>query len=335
MSNEPNTSHLSAEEIQALLEGGLPAGEARAHEEHVASCAGCSAELDGWRLLFSELEALPQLSPSVGFRERVMARVETTRIPISQRLKALVGLGGRGPSKVLDHLSPDRVQDYLEGLLPRGQVARVETHLADCPRCSREAAAWRAVMERLESLPALDPSPGFREAVLARVRVRRPLPRQAAASLWERALGWARDQAAGLRPVGAWALNAARSLRPRTRRAWALAGSVAVAPVLAGGVLTAYLATHPLLSPGSVAVFAWWQIRGAVTSLSEQLSTALVESVAAFRAYSLVELLTGSPGVATLVAGAFSLLTVLSLWVLYRNLIMTRPVDTRYAHHSI
>ena len=48
MSNE----HMSAQRLQAFLEGELPHREHARMEEHLADCARCSAECATWRVLF-------------------------------------------------------------------------------------------------------------------------------------------------------------------------------------------------------------------------------------------------------------------------------------------
>ena len=55
MTHDLTNSHLSAETMQAFLEGELSRRETSATEEHLASCPRCSAELDGWRVLFEDL----------------------------------------------------------------------------------------------------------------------------------------------------------------------------------------------------------------------------------------------------------------------------------------
>ena len=75
MSNE----HLSAEVLQAFLEGDLPGREGASVAQHLGSCARCDSELEVWRSLFSELGSLPSRRPSEGFRDRVMAEARCPR----------------------------------------------------------------------------------------------------------------------------------------------------------------------------------------------------------------------------------------------------------------
>ncbi len=51
------------------------------------------------------------------------------------------------------------VTDYLEGALDRGERARLEAHLADCPHCSEYLAQIRRTLDALGRIEpeALDP----------------------------------------------------------------------------------------------------------------------------------------------------------------------------------
>ena len=60
--------HLNAERIQAFLDGALGTEERGEVERHAASCAGCQADLDGWRLLYSQLGGLPRAEALGGVR---------------------------------------------------------------------------------------------------------------------------------------------------------------------------------------------------------------------------------------------------------------------------
>jgi hypothetical protein len=60
-----------------------------------------------------------------------------------------------------------------------------------------------------------------------------------------------------------------------------------------------------------------------------------VDSVAMFRAYSLIGALARSPLLVGLGGLGFSLLSAVALWVLYRNLLTTPSVESRYARAQV
>lgn len=76
-----------------------------------------------------------------------------------------------------DHLDALRMQAYLDGDLPAGEVDLVRAHLDGCPRCRSEVEGWQLLFDDLGDLPTLSPSPAFRERVLASVE--RTAPRSA------------------------------------------------------------------------------------------------------------------------------------------------------------
>lgn len=300
--------HIGAETLQAFLEGRLPTGERQAAQEHLASCARCSAELDGWKLLFDELDQLPSLTPSSGFADAVMAEVHMPEaLPLAARIRGWVGLAS--PE---GHLSDERLQDFVEGLLPARHAARVRTHLDGCPRCAGDAAALETTIRHLAGLEHHAPSQGFAARVMAQVHV--PAPAPAKVPEWRRALAWA------------------GRLVPHTRKAWAALSGVAVTPVATLGLVVWTVFSHPTLTPGALASFAWWKATEAAGLLWQAVSSAALESASVFKLYSLLESLAVSPAA---MAGAFvalSLATVAAVWVLYRNLIVSHPVDGRIAH---
>jgi len=61
----------------------------------------------------------------------------------------------------------------------------------------------------------------------------------------------------------------------------------------------------------------------------------VVDSVALFRAYSLLAALAKSPLLVGVGGLVFSLLSALALWVLYRNLLATRSADRSYARAQV
>jgi hypothetical protein len=67
----PSESHLSADEIDAWLAGAL----APAQQRHVDQCQVCLEQLRVERDIADQIAALPLLSPTPGFSDRVMASV--------------------------------------------------------------------------------------------------------------------------------------------------------------------------------------------------------------------------------------------------------------------
>ncbi len=70
----------------------------------------------------------------------------------------------------------ERIQDFLDGVLPPGQALLVREHVGSCERCARDLALYRRVFLSLEKLPTWDPGPALTARVLDRVlpsRVRR------------------------------------------------------------------------------------------------------------------------------------------------------------------
>lgn len=94
------------------------------------------------------------------------------------------------------------LQDYLDGLLDAEEETRVGEHLATCPECAFELAAYQRVFATLDATPLLDPPPALAERIFESVlpsRVRRR---------WLRALGWGYGVAAAASVVAAVSLLA-------------------------------------------------------------------------------------------------------------------------------
>ena len=84
-----------------------------------------------------------------------------------------------------DHPSAERLQAFLDGGLPRGELRHVEEHLQGCARCASEVEGWQALFEDLDELPRLVPHEGFQARVMAEVTLpeRRPLAARVGAFL--------------------------------------------------------------------------------------------------------------------------------------------------------
>lgn len=343
MSHTLRDTHLSAERIQALLDGGLPQGERRRAEEHLASCGACASEAERWSTVFRELDELPRLVPLEGFRARVMGSV---RIPegrsVLARLKDRVA--GLLPSGRDAHVPTQGLQELAEGALPRRIRDRFQSHVDGCGACARELAGWRRMVDALDGLGRLEPPGSFAADTLARWRLERRLD---ALDHLEPSEGFAARVMAGVRvperaravaaapaPASPWdrLAAAARGLVPSTRRAWAALSGVAVTPAVTMGLVVWTLVSHPTLTAGSLVSFAWWKLTDlAAVGWSSALALA-GESVGSFGLSALAGTLLTEP---TLVAGvglAFAAGSLVSLWVLYKNLVATHTVDGRYAH---
>lgn len=326
MTTERN-DHLSAEGIQAFLEGELPDVEAGAVQEHVGSCARCRAEVEAFQLLFAELGALPEMAPSEHFAERVMGNLPPHLVnapvpePASSReqahapgrsakeglggwLRALIPQGSATPA----HPSSERLQDYAEGMLPGRRGGKVAAHVAACAACETEVSGWNDLFSTIEALPELAPAEDFGERVMAEVRIPAPSSPAPAHAI--------RDQA----------LELLERVRPRSRRGWALAGGVAISPGIAFAVVSYLIVSHPLLTFGYLAAFLWWQVTGALSALASGIMSPILESATMFRIYGAVESLVTSPGVAALSFATLGMLMMTALWIFYRNFILSPTV---------
>ena len=331
MAQKHPKTHLTAERIQAFLDDALSRDDRAEIQEHATSCGRCQAELETWQLLYSELGGLPELSPAPNFRERVLAGLDTAvtseqRLPVSaeQRLpvsaeQRLFGWLRKRAVRAAEHLGPERLQDYVEGLLPERQMARVSAHLEACEDCHGEEEQWRSLIHGIEKLPVMAPSSAFASHVMGQIRIGR-LMRPAAAST-----------ARGFALARAWAGR----LVPRTQKAWAVISGIALTPFTVGALLAYAVFSNPLVTPGALASFLWWRISDGANAVWGLLADGLVESPIAFYAYSALDLLAGYPGVTAMGAVSFAAATSLAAWVLYRNLMTTRTADENYARVSV
>ena len=296
---EPRSNeHLSAERLQAFLERELPGGEVARVEEHLATCARCTEELDGWRLLFEDLSGLAAHAPTVGFRERVLAAVELPgRLSLAARLRRRAGALVARPSG--EHVAGERLQDLLDGSLPTRRLARVHAHLDDCAACAGELEAWRSVYARLAGLEGFAPAPGFAERVMVRLRATPAALRVAA---WRRAL------------------VAARRFVPRTRRAWATISGIALTPAVTVALVIYTVFSHPTLTPQALASFVLWKLTDLFAAGSSALAAATLDGAQILGVDVFVRTLIDAPFIVAAGALAYSVVSVLALRVLYKNL---------------
>jgi anti-sigma factor RsiW len=228
----------------------------------------------------------------------------------------------------MKHPSAERLEAFAESTLPAGDRVVIESHVLGCPDCQTSVEEWRALFVALQGLPHFDPSPGFAERVMAGVHL---------APARRRARGWSWQSAQAA--VVAWGEETARAASrflPRTTFGWAMATAFLSLPFVLVAAVMGWLVSKSYLTPQSLWAFASEQAAVGLRSLGETaVTTALQTNMAAWVVAQAVAFMerAGLPGVGVMLASA-GLATVLSAWVLYRNLFRTPARDTNYASYS-
>jgi hypothetical protein len=268
-----------------------------------------------------------------------MAEVE---IPEPTPLAARVGAFVKGLAPSLPgfaHPPDEDLQDLAEGALPDRVAARVRRHVDGCASCAGELASWQALLGRLDGLEHLAPGEEFAREVMATWRLEQALD---GLGHLEPGEGFAARVMAGVQipePAPAPAashvrdrlLAAARSLVPQTRRAWAALSGVAVTPVVTVGLVVWAVFSSPAVTPGALLAFLGWKAADLAAAGWAAASGFALESAGGFLLWETLASLVGAPGTVAAAGLAVAAGTLVSLWVLYRNLIATHAVDGRYA----
>ena len=292
--------NLDDDAIQSLLD----AGEGRVDAEtesarrRLADCLDCQARVDAWREVFGELGRLRRFAPPGRFTERVLSGIELPGEAASPSRAWSWGRLRRWLSRTAAdaHLSGRRLQDLADGVLSRKRATLARAHLATCMYCEDRLAGWRRLIATLEALPSFAPPAGFAERVMAR---------------WQEMAEETTGQSRATRRWRLW---------PRSPRGWVLAGTLTGMPVAAFAAVAAFLSTVPQLTTGGLVTYLWWQARDALSALGSSVLAAVMQSGAAFRAYSLADYLIASPATAVAAAACFTALMFSSIWVLHRNI---------------
>lgn len=312
-------THASTERLQALLDGGLGQAEARAVQEHVSDCARCRSELEAWSTLYAELGTLDELAPSPGFTGRVLEalpRATPERLPLAARVRTRIRtwLGLERDTEAVaggHHLDVGGIQALLDGALVPERAMAMEAHLGRCRLCREEVEGWRGLMLRLDRLPRLEPSPVFAERVMAHVRVQSVVA-AARPSLRERLANWV-------------------VLNPGTRKRLAAIAGAGVTPAVTVVLVAWTVFSHPLVTPGNLASFLWLKAQGLLSGVAAAVGGRLAESAAALQLYSVLEPLTRSAEVTAVALTLLGSLTVVAVWILYRNLFAANSAEYPYA----
>jgi anti-sigma factor RsiW len=296
--------------MQALLDGDLPAREARQLRGEIDSCPRCTAEFDGWQTLFDDLGELPELEPSIHFQDRVLSRVHApTRRP------ALAGLLGRKDARV--HATPEELLEHLDGRLAARTSTRIEAHLEECAFCRGEMEGYHSVVTRLESLDRWAPSPGFGEAVMASVRIQQMAAvAMAPTSRSGRLMAWVKAHL------------------PSSSRGWSMALGVGTAPAVIAALVIHTVFSFEQMTLGSLFSFLGFKLSTLLGGMTASLEGWVGSSPLLTTVVEALQALGGSPMLLA-AAAALSSATVLgATWVLYRNLIVPSGEEGRYAQVS-
>lgn len=305
-------THLTAERIQALLDGVLPGREARVLRAEAESCPRCSAELEAWEVLFQDLEDLPVMTPSPAFRERILES-----LPVPRRQRLLAYLFGRRDAAT--HATVQELHEHLDGRLAARVSIRLEEHLGQCAACRSELDGLHAVVSAVEGLPQLAPSPGFGEAVMARFRVQQMAAAAVAPTTRrERLAAWVRTRA----PI------------PSSGRGWAAVFGAATAPAVTLALALEAVFSHDLVTVGNIVSFLRFKLSGLTEGVGSALARLATENVLVGQGFELLQWLTASPALAAAAAVALSGTCLGAAWVLYRNLVLPAGEEGRYAQAS-
>lgn len=309
--------HLSAERIQAFLDGLASPEEAARVQEHVAACGRCRAEVEAWDALFEGLGTWADVSPVPETRlaERVLAALPASPPPRAFPARAAARLwsrlapgADRPPATHPAHLPPERIQDLLEGRLPRRDALSAQGHLHACQACRLEAQAWRTFLAGIGELPALTPSPGFAERVMAHVRIQLAL--------------------AAAHPTPAERVRLlVRSVSPRTRRRVAALAGAGVTPGVTLALMVYTVFSRPMVTVGGLGSFLWLQGSDALALWLGGLAERSGGIPALLGAASTLDSVSGSPVSLALTVAGLGCVLLASSWVLYRNVLTTPTVQ--------
>ena len=213
------------------------------------------------------------------------------------------------------HPTGELLQGFAEGLLGEPDRVVLESHLLGCAACQGEVEEWRSLFTMLATLPYYQPAKGFADRVMAHVALPDPWYVQAAARV-----------AAQL-----------QVFTPKTTRGWAVATACLALPLAIFAALTAWILSHPYITPDGLVSFAMQRTQATVQSTAQSaLADLLHTDIALFFARGLDALSNAGLGAAGALAAATAMAIALSVWVLYQNLfrMTTRRENHTYVSYS-
>jgi anti-sigma factor RsiW len=213
------------------------------------------------------------------------------------------------------HPTADRLEAFVEGTLREGERVVLESHLLSCPACQTQVEEWRALFTALAALPQFEPSIGFANRVMAHVRI-------APQAAWQE---WAERANALITRV-----------TPKTNYGWSLAAALFALPVILGGSVIAWLVSNSYISPDGLLSFTRESLVEGLQGIGSTAIVAIMQTdIAAWVVASVGAVINtaGVTGLGAILAGAGTM-TVLSIWVLYRNLFRSPSRESDYALFS-
>lgn len=310
------------ERMLSYLDGAMNAAERDAYETELAANPDYAREVEGHRALLATLDEMAAYAPSSDFRVRVLAFLETPESWWVRLWRRVAGTS-RPVSNVFTAFLD-------EGLTARQAKALVALVASD-PEAAAAMAGWKRLFGELESLPVLQPSEGFADRVMARVVApeRQQVARPRAAPTPGRGLARIPGLAAASR-FGELAIAWIDARWPTPRDRFAVTSGMAVGPVAVLLATLHMLSGNPLLTTSNVASFLRTKVGGAVSQVVDTISANPVANAAMGR----ISGFTDAWAVTTpaLAAGVvvFCALTLLSAWILYRNVVKASTSENRY-----
>lgn len=216
----------------------------------------------------------------------------------------------------MTHLDTERLQAFADGTIAESDRAVVESHLLACVRCSSEVEEWRSLFGTLAQLPRFAPGTAFADNVMAKVKV------PAAVPVWA--------------PLVAGARQLSERFAPKTSAGWTLAAAMLMLPLLLGGGLLTWLFSKEYITPESLWVFMTDRATSSMQSLGASALSSLMETQIATWVVQQATAIVATAGVRGLglIAGVGAALTMLSIWILYKNLFRTPTRESNYVSYS-
>jgi anti-sigma factor RsiW len=208
------------------------------------------------------------------------------------------------------HPAAERLEAYAESRLDGTTMSAVRSHLIGCPRCEAEVDDWRSMFAALATLPRFAPAAGFVHRVMAGVEVPRP---------WQ-----------------AKASDMLVRVLPKTTRGWAATAALLALPILAGGTVMAWLLSRSYITTHGLWVFATDRFAATASKVAGGVVTSMMETDVAAWLVTSIGGFFGTAGVrgVGVLACAGAVLTLLSVWILYRFLFRTPHRDSTYVTFS-